>query len=204
MSLSSEARKALDYLRADFEAKAALYADLKHILIETPDVDAFGEADMGVAFVFQGPGREIRRLWTEKSEVHVFIDDSFSRGREAYEAFCPLAELAVETLTAHALLVPSELPPATSEPFWFDAKKNHYAKQWMSFVHRSAKARSGAMPWLASAPCLEHFPLKKGGSCPHAGARRVQGIERDHRADHDRRCGHRKPHRAGIRGTASC
>jgi hypothetical protein len=145
------------------EAKSIKYPNLRHVLIETPDEEAFNEVKDAVPFVFQRTHREIRRLWRETEEFQVFIDDDYEGGKVAYEAFCPLAELSVVTLAAHAILVPSEAPPDPSEPWWFEAKKNHYAKQWMPFVHRLAKAHPGALPRSASAPFLDYFPLRKGG-----------------------------------------
>jgi hypothetical protein len=161
--LPRDARAVLAHIASEFQANALKYPTFGHVLVVTPDVEAFGEADIGVAFVFQEPGREIRRLWHEKAEIQVFIDDNFSRGKEAYDVFCALAELAVETLTAHALLEPSEPPPDPSEALWFEAKRSHYAKEWMRFVHRNAKAHPGALPRSASAACLENHRLKQGG-----------------------------------------
>ena len=156
-------RKSLEYLRASFDANASTHPNLKHMLVETRNAEAFDEANIAVPFVFQTDNRLIRIFWRDKREIQVFIDENFDCGQEAYEAFWPLAESAVEMLAACGLLQSEDPPPDPSGPAFFEVKKTHFAKQWMVFVHRFANAHPGALPRLASAPCVEHLPLKKGG-----------------------------------------
>ena len=135
--------------------------------MDCPNPEAYGEAHIAVPFVFQKTGREVRRFArNESGEIQVFIDDDPDQGKRAYEAFCPLAEMAVETLAANGLLERTEPPPDPSDPqdVWaFESMRMYYTREWTLFLHRMAKGRPGGLPRIASTPYLEHFRLKEGG-----------------------------------------
>ena len=124
--------------------------------LQSPYGKAAQEAENAVQFVFARTRRLIREIGRHTSAIHVFFDDEFDRGKKAYEAFCPLAELVVEILATHKLLDRTEGRPDPSEPHAFEAIKNHSAKQWVEFVHRFARDHPGALPRSASAPYLAY------------------------------------------------
>jgi hypothetical protein len=154
MSLPTDARAALANLKADLDTAAKTNPKLRCVLIEAPDEGI----DKAKALL---RGR-IREFTIGENGLLVFIDDDVPRGVEAYELFCPLAESAVEILTACKVLFPTEASPKQTLSYYPEAKKSHYAKQWMLFVHGFAKAHPGGFPRSASAPWLENEPLGNG------------------------------------------
>jgi hypothetical protein len=163
MLLAEPARKALEYLRASFEKYAERYPNLRHIIVETPSAEAFSEANIAVPMVFQMDNRQVRLGFRHEREIQAFIDDDFSCGKEGYERFWPLTEDTVETLSAWGLMKPDDPAPDPQDVHLYELKKSHYPKQWMLFVHRFARSHPGSIPRSASAYCVEHVPLKKGG-----------------------------------------
>jgi hypothetical protein len=150
-------------LRSSFDAQANTYPNLKHVLIDTPTHEARDYAQRVTLSVFR---RTTERIWyfsNPSDRYHVFFDNDFSIGKAAYECFWQLAEDVIATLAAAGLFQPTGEPPDTSEPGGFVAKNNHYAAQWVLFIHQFAKERPGTMPRSASAPSLENFALKAGG-----------------------------------------
>jgi hypothetical protein len=168
MSLSDNAREALAHIKSEFETEAASYPKLRHVLIETPDVEAFNEAQREACFVLRGSkgnNREVMQLWRERAEFHVFIDDEdFWRGRKAYDAFRKLAASVVKVLADQKLLEYAESPPDDSELWLCEQRPNHFAKEWMRFIHQHAKNNPGAWPESESTTYLEHRQLRKGGT----------------------------------------
>jgi hypothetical protein len=157
MSLSDDARKRLADLQGRFKAAAAIHPDLKHVLIETPTVEAFNDADVRVAFAFdrvpfspipEGYDREVQRTWSGTSDIQVFIATDFHRGRKALDALSSLADDAVELLTAFESELPWQtiLRPAAVEPGLYDI-----TSRWMACVHRVAQHRRPG-DWLRSTP----------------------------------------------------
>jgi hypothetical protein len=162
MSLSSAARATLECLKSEFETGSATYPKLRHVLIKTPDVEAFKEADIESSMLFSD--RRIQPLWREPTETQIFIDDDgFPRGREAFEAFRKLAMSTVKVLIGQGVFEPAESPPDHSGGWCSQEKENHYAREWMRFVHRYAKEHTGAWPESESTTYLEHRQLTKGG-----------------------------------------
>ena len=104
--------------------------------------------------------RDIIPLWREKRETQVFIDKDYQRGKEAYEAFCQLAEQAVAILAASGVFKPIDAPPASGpdNPFPADARNNHYAKEWMTFVHRFAAEAARRVPAGDAGPQRRELP----------------------------------------------
>ena len=138
MSLPSAARAALECLKSEFETAYATYPKLRHVLIVTPNQEAFSEADMESAMLYGE--RRIQPLSRQPTETQIFIDDEgYSAGRKAYEAFRKLAMSTVKTLAAQKLFEPKESPPDHSGGWCVEEKENHYAREWTRFVHEYAK-----------------------------------------------------------------
>jgi hypothetical protein len=131
---------------------------------QSPFSRGVSEARHAVNDVFGTTHRLFRQFMIPPNAIQVFIDDhGYETADKGYEAFWPLAERSVKILAAHGVFEPTETPPDPTEDGLFEGRKAHYAVQWLLFVHRHAKAHSGALPCSESAPCLEHFPLKEGG-----------------------------------------
>jgi nucleoside phosphorylase len=131
--------------------------------INSPFGKASQEAETALHSVFGKSNRLIQYLKRPPNTIQIFIDDDFQRGREAFEALRSLAETSVEILAAHKLFEPSAPPPSDSEPLWFEANKNHYAAQWMLFIHENVRKRPHALPRSIPASFLENYRLTQGG-----------------------------------------
>jgi hypothetical protein len=153
-ALSADARAALEHLQAGFREAAGRFPGLRHVLIEAPDLEAFGELCLS-PLDHRFNGRKTRPLlFKEHREIHVFIDDDAARLGAGFDALRPLARAAVKMLDIDGLLQPTEPEPATTGPRadWSDAKVPEYSlRQWMRFIHRHAQDRPGAPPGVESA-----------------------------------------------------
>ena len=96
------ARAVLECLKSEFETAYATYPKLRHVLIVTPNQEAFSEADMESAMLYGE--RRIQPLSRQPTETQIFIDDEgYSAGRKAYEAFRKLAMSTVRIRRAKAV-----------------------------------------------------------------------------------------------------
>jgi hypothetical protein len=110
--LTDYARKALDHLRSELDAKAAIYPGLEHVLIEAEDRKKAFDAENYVAAMHFHPN-EVRRIPCNLGgpefngdevcaafyadpifgSAHFFIDPTPLRGREGFREFVPLVPM---------------------------------------------------------------------------------------------------------------
>jgi hypothetical protein len=156
LPLTDAARKSLEHLKSEFDAKAAIYPGLEHALIEAEDRRKAFDAENYVAAMHCHPN-EVRRIPCNLAgpeldgdeecaafnadpifgSAHFFIDSTPLRGLEAFREFVPLVRNVVDVLTDLRVLrsIRDENICAADAII----AENLVCRKWMLLIHRLAR-----------------------------------------------------------------
>jgi hypothetical protein len=175
------ARKSLEQLKSEFEAKSAVYPSLEHVLIESDDrARAFDTDNYDAAHHFNPV--EVRRIPSvlpdarpdgdAQSEefysdpifgsAHYFIDAKSHRGHDAFKEFSPLARTVVDVLTDVHLL--ARLRNEEVYPRDLIVAENLACRKWMTLVHTIARVPKAGGLLRRVDSTLYSNPLRPGVS----------------------------------------
>jgi hypothetical protein len=176
MPLTNDVREALAELKSASKDLAANHPDLEHFLVETPDLEAFQEAERAVSDAFMKPHTVIRSFSKGQSAIHVFVARDWHRGGQALESLYTLAGDVVSILAGHECLEPPEHPVDPSGHPLLEGR--YHVKRLMAFVHRFADAHSDTLIRSVPSHRLGYNRLEKGGLVRELRPRLFQSLSR--------------------------